>query len=157
MTAISNTVLQGRPGIRSSVDERHVRVPWFLVIYLAAITIIGKGPTYLGIPPLYWGEMVLALGLLAILPWIWSSDYLGRTRHLTTLILAFMGLGAVLTVHSIPRRGLDALRDAAIWYYGAFFFIGLALASRQAVADRVWTILRIVWILSLFWNTVDIL
>ena len=132
-------------------------MPWFLVIYLAAITIIGKGPTYLGYPPLYWGEIVLAMGLWTILPWIWNTDYLGRTGVLSAFILAFMALGAVLTVQSVPRWGLDALRDAAIWYYGAFFFIGLALTSRQAVADRVWRILQIIWIASLVWNTADIL
>jgi hypothetical protein len=143
--------------VRSWAQKRDVRVPWFLLIYLAAITIIGKGPTYLGYPPLYWGEIVLAMSLWAILPWIWNTNSIGRTGLLTLLILAFMTLGAVLTIHSVPRWGLDALRDAAVWYYGAFFFIGLALASRQAVADRVWRILQIIWIISLIWNTADIL
>lgn len=156
MTATYNTP-QAASKIRSWAKAREVRVPWFLLIYLAAITIIGKGPTYLGYPPLYWGEVVLAMGLWSILPWIWNTDYLSRSRLLSAFILAFMALGAVLTVQSVPRWGLDALRDAAIWYYGAFFFIGLALASRPAVADRVWRILQIIWILSLFWNTADIL
>ena len=33
------------------------RVPFAiraLLVYLAAITIFGKGPTYLGYPPIYW-------------------------------------------------------------------------------------------------------
>lgn len=133
------------------------RVPWYLVIYLAAITIIGKGPTYLGIPPLYWGEMVLAMSLWKMGPWIWRNDYVNRTRGLTGFVLAFMGLGAVLTAQSVGRWRLYAIRDAAIWYYGAFFFIGLALASRCEVADRVWRVLRIVWVAALVWNTADIL
>jgi hypothetical protein len=145
-----------RPASRSFAQPAEVRVPWFLVIYLAAITIIGKGPTYLGIPPLYWGEFVLALGLWKLAPWIRGTGYLSRTRDVAVLILLFMTLGAVLTVPSLPRWGLDALRDAAMWYYGAFFFIGLALTSRPPVADRVWRILRIVWIFAMVWNTADI-
>ncbi|HLK51566.1 MAG TPA: O-antigen ligase family protein [Bryobacteraceae bacterium] len=133
------------------------RVPWFLVSYLAAITIIGKGPTYLGLPPLYWGEFVLALGLLKIAPWGFRSDYFYRTRYLLFVLLPFMMLGAVLTALSVGRWRLDALRDAAIWYYGAFVFIGIGLASREAVADRVWRVLRVCWIISLVWNTADLL
>ena len=134
-----------------------IRVPWFLLTYLAAITIIGKGPTYLGFPPLYWGELVLALGLLKLAPWAWGTSYVYSTRHLILLLLAFMTEGAILTALSVGRWGLDALRDAAIWYYGLFFFVGLGLASRQAVADRVWRLFRIFWIVSLVWNTADIL
>jgi hypothetical protein len=140
-----------------SPNSRKVRLPWFLVIYLGAITIIGKGPTYLGFPPLYWGEFVMALSLIKIAPWAWRRGYLGRTPYLTALILAYMTLGAVLTALSFNRWRLDALRDAAIWYYGLFFFIGLGLASRLAIADRFWRVIRIIWIAALIWNTLDIL
>ncbi len=36
------------------VARARVRLPWFVIFllsYLAGITIIGKGPTYLGVPP----------------------------------------------------------------------------------------------------------
>ncbi|GEM_PF-1232547 len=149
------------PGRNSSWWTRarssDVRVPWFLVIYLAAITIIGKGPTYLGFPPLYWGELVLALGLWKIAPWAFRSDYLRRKRVLVILILAFMALGAVLTSLYVGKYRLDALRDAAIWYYGFFFFIGIGLAAKPWIANRVWRLLRLAWIIALVWNTADIL
>ena len=136
----------------------NVRVPWFLVIYLAAITIIGKGPTYLGLPPFYWGELVLALGLYRIAPWALGSGYLSQKRYLTIFIVAFIALGTVLTILSVGRYPLlDVLRDAAIWYYALFFFIGVGLASKALIADRVWRLLRIVWIIALVWNTADIL
>jgi hypothetical protein len=136
------------------------RLPWyvlFLLAYLAAITIIGKGPTYLGIPPLYWGEAVMISSLLLIAPWLKPTNFLQKERALTILILIFLGLGAVWTVLSIPRWRLDAVRDSAVCYYALFYFIGLGLAAREAIGNRVWFLLRIFWILALFWNTADIL
>jgi O-antigen ligase len=136
------------------------RLPWyviFLLCYLAAITIIGKGPTYIGVPPLYWGEAVMATSLLFIAPWVKRTNFLNRQRPLTILILFFLGIGAVWTVLSFPRWRLDALRDSALCYYALFYFVGLGLASREGVANRVWFWLRIFWICSLFWNTADIL
>jgi hypothetical protein len=67
-----------------------------------------------------------------------------------------MSLGAVLAAFSLPRWKLDALRDSAIWYYGIFFFIGLALTTREAIADRFWLLIRRIWIISLVWNVADI-
>ncbi len=137
-----------------------LKLPWgcrFLLAYLAAITIIGKGPTYLGFPPFYWGEITLALSLALILPWARKSGVMPDHRLLNFTIAAFMGLGAVLTAISYPRWRLDALRDAAIWYYGFFYFVGLALAAREEIAGRFWEWLRIFWIVSLVWNTANLL
>jgi hypothetical protein len=152
-----------RLGIRRIPDQSAgvpLRLPWYvklLLAYLAAITIIGKGPTYLGVPPLYWGEATMAAGLLLIAPQIKRTDFLQRSRALTFAIAGFMALGAVLTAVSFPRWRMDALRDAAMWYYALFYFIGLGLASQRAVANRVWYLLRAFWMLALVWNTADLL
>ncbi len=136
------------------------RFPWwvkFLLAYLAAITIFGKGPTYLGYPPLYWGEIVMAVSLLLIAPWGVRAGYVARNRGLALTVAGFMALGAALTAISFPRWRLDAIRDAALWYYGLFFFVGLGLAARPALADRAWRWLRVFWMASLVWNTADLL
>jgi len=148
------------PRIPARSSVRRVHLPWYvklLLAYLAAITIIGKGPTYLGVPPLYWGEITMAAGLLLIAPQIKRTDFLQRSRALTIAIAGFMVLGAVSTALSVPRWGMDALRDAAMWYYALFYFIGLGLASQKAVANRVWYLLRTFWMLALVWNTADLL
>jgi O-Antigen ligase len=148
------------PRIQALSPIRAVHLPWYvklLLTYLAAITIIGKGPTYLGVPPLYWGEVVMAAGVLLIAPQIKRTDFLRKTQTLTIAIAGFMILGALLTAVSFPRWGMDALRDAAMWYYALFYFIALGLASQRAVADRVWYLLRNFWMLALVWNTADLL
>jgi O-Antigen ligase len=106
---------------------------WLLLVYLAAIIIFGKGPTYLGIGPIYWGELTLGL----MLGWMYLRMFRrsiprGLVSLLGMLIFCFMGLGAVLTARDVPRWGMDALRDAAVWYYGAFFLVGKFVAGLGA-------------------------
>jgi hypothetical protein len=137
----------------------NVRLHWsvvFLLSYLAAITIIGKGPTYFGVPPLYWGEMVMVTSLIWIAPWREPAG-VQRPRYgsVAVLVAVFMAYATVLTAVSIPRYGLEAIRDAAIWYYAAFFFVGVSLACRQAVADRVWRLFQVFWVLSLIWGAAN--
>jgi hypothetical protein len=139
---------------------KKVRLPfavWFLLLYLAGITIIGKGPTYIGVPPVFLGEVVMATGLLFIAPWCSLGEaFQGRNAGLTLLIVAWLILGAVLTAFGVPEWGLDALRDAAIWYYALFFFIGLGLSCRDRIADRFWRILCVFWIFAMLWGAADL-
>lgn len=125
--------------------------------YLAGITIIGKGPTYIGVPPVFWGEVVMLLGLLMIAPWCRPGKlFQGENGWMNGLVVVWMAIGACLTVTSLPQWGLDAVRDAAIWYYALFYFIGLGLSARVEVADRFWKILGIFWMLALLWGSADL-
>ena len=111
---------------------------WALLAYLASITIFGKGPTYLGYPPVYWGEIVLGMGLL----WLLSAKGaagLGnqQLRPLSAAVLLFVAYGMVRTCISFSEWGLDAWRDAAVWYYAGFYFIGINVARLPRLGDRV--------------------
>ena len=148
------------PRALTSTPVGRVRLAWYiklLLTYLAAITIVGKGPTYIGVPPVYWGEVTMVVALLFIAPQIRGTKLLDNTRYLTIAIVAFMAVGAALTITSFPKWHINALRDAAIWYYALFYFVGLGLASQKAIGDRVWGVLRVCWIISLIWHTTDIL
>ena len=144
---------------RSFLSAR--RVPfavWALLAYLAAITIFGKGPTYLGYPPLYWGEVVLGLGLL----WILSSN--GATglgnrqlRPLSAAVLLFVAYGAVRTCISFSEWGLDAWRDAAVWYYAGFYFIGIHIARLPPLGDKIWRAVCGFWVAALLWGVAETL
>ena len=66
----SRSSREGLFGVLTGRNAAHARLPKsvaFLLIYLGAITIIGKGPTYLGCPPIYWGEVVLVVSLLWVI------------------------------------------------------------------------------------------
>ncbi len=146
---------------RNRAKQKAKRLPIavkVLLAYLGAITIFGKGPTYLGYPPIYWGEIVFGLTL----GWVFHCrgvSGLGN-RHLRRLsgaVVLFMAYGAVLTVISFPRWGLDAWRDAALWYYAGFYFVGLNIARDQNLSRKVWRTVCGFWVAALLWGVCETL
>ncbi len=103
-----------------------------LIVILVGYAFLGKGFAYLGVPPLYVGEMVLALGLVSIL-----VSY-GRARFgvLHGLLAIFMIWGAIRTIPYVGLYGIDALRDAVTWAYG-LFAIAVSVTVRQEHFDRL--------------------
>ena len=135
------------------------KLPWQLVLlltYLAAITIFGKGPTYIGIEPLFWGEIVLVVSV------IWAARRSGRltaktarARAVTSLILCFIGVGAIETARDVVVFGLDALRDAAVWYYSVFYFVGIAIASNREECARFLSRWKLFWLVAVPWGIAE--
>jgi hypothetical protein len=138
-----------------------IRLSWILnllLVYLAAVTIFGKGPTYLGVGSLYWGEGVLFLSLLwALRHWNRGVIRTGAVKVLTLLIICFLLLGTVELVRDYPVWGLDSLRDSAIWYYALFYFVGLTIASNEQVAAVFRSRWKRFWIVSVIWGCPEIL
>ncbi len=96
-----------------------------LVAILAGYAFLGRGLAHLGVPPVYVGEVVLGVGLIAIavsLPGArWSATHLA--------IAAFAAWGAIRTVPYLGIYGLDALRDGVTWGY-AVFAVAVSLTVR---------------------------
>jgi hypothetical protein len=103
-----------------------------LVVILVGYAFFGKGFAYLGVPPIYVGEIVLALGVASILV------SLGRARFgpIHGLLVLFVIWGAIRTVPYIGTYGIDALRDAVTWAYG-LFAIAVSLTVRPEHVDRL--------------------
>ena len=97
-------------------------------VCLAGYAFLGKGFAYLGVPPLFVGELALGLGLMAI--WPLRPVAIGRTPVLTALLIVFMLIGAVNTVPFLGEYGVTALRDATLWAYGLFALITATLLIR---------------------------
>jgi O-Antigen ligase len=77
-----------------------------------------KGFAYLPAKPVFVSEIVLSLGVLAAL--LGAKLRLAFRSPLAWLLLAFAADGALRTVPYVGSYGMDALRDATIWGYGAF-------------------------------------
>jgi hypothetical protein len=128
----------------SPLSVRHLRAGrmggrflLFLAIVLAGYAMDGKGFAYLGIPPLFIGEITLAIGLFILLRtsgWhrLWESPQI-------IALSAFILFGVVRTVPYINIYGIDALRDSCTYYYGAFAFIVAALLIAEP--NRLLTLL----------------
>lgn len=105
-------------------------------ISLVGYSVLGKGYAYLGVPPLFIGEVALLLGLLATVPAWWRHFPLRRTPAIVGTLLLFMLTGVINTLPHVKEYGLDALRDAAIWGYALFALIVATLVLQLGVFTR---------------------
>ena len=99
----------------------------FLCILLFGYMVMGKGFAYIGIPPLYVGEITMIYGVFALATVADWSRML-RTAWLWPLI-ALMLWGTLRTVPFIGTYGTDALHDAAVFIWGTF---AIVIASLMA-------------------------
>ncbi len=110
-----------------------------LTLALMGLAVFGRGFAYLGLPPLFVTEIVLAwgLGLTLFLP-RWSEVY-KSTAVLCMLVL--MAWTAWRTLPYLAAHGIDAPRDAAIVGYGLFAIViaSVIIAFPQTLA---WLIQR---------------
>jgi O-Antigen ligase len=92
---------------------------------LAGYALLGRGFAYLGIPPLFIGEIALGLGLSVLFH---SGCSLAMLATVPSLLLATL-FTLVMTeaVAFVPAYGIDAIRDSVILLYGLFAFIVIAL------------------------------
>lgn len=114
------------PRSRPDWGDRYLGLLCFV---LAGYAIFGKGFAYVGVPPLFIGEITLVLGILALMA---SRSWIAMLMTVPSLmLLAFMSWVLVRTVPGIPVHGFDALRDSVIALYGAFAFIIIALLLQK--------------------------
>lgn len=111
---------------------------WLLGLFLGALGVLllgyaffGRGFAYLGVAPIYVGEMVLALAVLVTI-----RTAARRWLKLELLVVAFMIWGLARTVPYIATDGIDALRDGVLWGY-AIFALALAAIVRREHFERL--------------------
>jgi len=108
-----------------------------LILLLIGYALMGRGLAHIGVPPLYVGEVVLGLGVIATLVSVRTL----RGGPVRLLIVAFMAWGALQTIPYIGRDGVNAFRDAVTWGYAIFaLMVSLSVTGRQF--DRILGIFR---------------
>jgi hypothetical protein len=120
-------------GVARRAGDRYLGA---LAAVLLGYALFGRGFAYVGVAPAFIGEIALLAGLLVA----------ARSRALALplatwparLLAAFMAWGLLRTLPYIPEYGVDALRDAALWGYGAFAFIVAGLLLRHGDRLRAW-------------------
>jgi hypothetical protein len=129
---------------------------WFtpaLGLLLVGYLFFSRSFAYLHIPgtPVFVGEIVLAIGVLEAVrlrpPWI----PIIRSSPILKALAAFMALCAVRLAIDLPEFGIDALRDSAIWYYGAYaFVVTIAATYDPAFTPRLfrWYRRAVPWFLA---------
>ncbi len=119
-TALTTPALPISPRLR--LTDRYVQL---LCLSLAGYACLGKGFAYVGISPLFIGEIVLLLGMLVL---VRTGCGIAALATLPSLLLAIL-TGWVLAeaLPSLGKYGFDTLRDSVIVVYGLFAFIVIAL------------------------------
>ena len=98
---------------------------------LVGYAFFSRGFAYLGVRPVFVGEVVLVAGTWAFI------RALPRARFglPSALILLFMVWGALRTIPYLGTYGVDALRDGVTWEYAAFaLFVGVFATRRDVGA-----------------------
>jgi O-Antigen ligase len=120
---------------------------------LVGYAFLGRGFAHLGVPPVYLGEMVLALGLIATAWAVFRSRLQVKRSPLVILLGVFMVLGLIRTVPYIPADGTNALRDATLWGYAVFALMLFVLLDRDWVL-RLFKLYGVMAITFLFWGPI---
>ena len=120
-----------------------------LVVILVGYAFLDKGFAYFGAPPVYVGEITLALAAVATL---YSLRHARFSLPLLFVVL-FMAWGAVRTLPYVGTYGLLAIRDGVTWEY-ALFAIAVALTVRQDHLDRIVGLYRRGSLLLVWWMPV---
>jgi hypothetical protein len=105
-----------------------------LGIVLVAYMFLGRGFAHIGGGPIYIGELLIPIGLLA---WL-RCAIPGRFGVVSGLLVAFMIWGAIQTLPYIGRYGIDALRDAVTWGYAIYALIvaGILTSAHLVIGTR---------------------
>jgi hypothetical protein len=119
----------------TSLGDRYLLL---LLGVLLGYAFIGKGFAYLGLPPVYVGEMVLLAGFIIFLR---TSCLIAALATWPSLLLAAAMAWVMLrTLPFVDMHGFDALRDSVVIMYGCFAFIIIALLLEDA--HRINTVVR---------------
>ncbi|WIM12348.1 MAG: hypothetical protein OJF58_003310 [Enhydrobacter sp.] len=110
-----------------TVGDRYLGL---LAAVLLGYALMGKGFAYIGLPPLYIGEIAYLIGVLVLAR---SGACLAMLATLPSLVLAVLMIWAVArTVPFLDVYGVDALRDSVLVLYGGFAFIVIGLLLEDA-------------------------
>jgi hypothetical protein len=118
-----------------SAGDRYLTL---LTIVLLGYALMGKGFAYIGLPPLYVGEIAFLIGIAVFLR---SGVLVASIATLPAVVLvATMIWVLVRTVPFLNVYGFDALRDSVIILYGGFAFVVIGLLLEDA--RRIDTVIR---------------
>ena len=115
----------------------------WLGVVLTGYALAGRGFAYLGVPPVFVGEVTLALGL-AVLAASLRRTSLGPAgpAFLTGGLVLWAGVRVAM---GAPEWGLDAVRDGMLVFYALFSLVAAGLVLERP--DRLrWLVRHFGWV-----------
>jgi hypothetical protein len=121
-------------GLLLSTDL-HKIWPYCIAFLLIGYIFLDKGFAYLGIAPIFIGEITIGLSVLSVI--LYGGVRPAMRSRLAWLWLVFALWGAIQTVPYVRVYGIDALRDSVIWGYGILALIIAAFLIRSQQFSKV--------------------
>ncbi len=100
-----------------------------LAVILVGYAVLDRGFAHLGANPIYVGEVVLGVGVVAIIA---RANRLSL-RPIPVLLAAFIAWGVIRTIPYLPIYGVDALRDGVTYGYGLFAFAIIVCVNEKQI------------------------
>lgn len=109
-------------GLKANHAQRRAwRFVMLLTVLLVGLAMGGKGFAYVGINPIFIGEVSLLIGLVVV--GLEPRFVRVFESPLMTLVALFMAWGLIRTIPYLPTHRVNALRDAVVWGYAAWSMI----------------------------------
>ncbi|MPY74213.1 MAG: O-antigen ligase domain-containing protein [Alphaproteobacteria bacterium] len=107
-------------------------------VLLIGYAILDKGFAYLGVAPLFIGEMVLGIGMLCLLAGGISARVFGSP--ISWALLIFGAWSMARTMPYLDVYGIVAIRDSVLWLYGLYALLvaGAFLKGRTVGLGPRW-------------------
>lgn len=123
-----------RVGAEGTVDRaRQSYFGIFLLFILGGYALFGRGFAYIGVPPVFIGEIGLFFAVLTLL----YRFHSGLLRSAVSwLIGLFMLWGAICTLPYLGEHGIDALRDGVVWGYAIYALAVATVLIRFRVIEK---------------------
>lgn len=126
-----------RRTLQRRLDHSFVRLTQVMGVLLMGYLLFDRAFAWVHVPgtPIFVGEVAMAFGLFVV----FRTPHLGRLIRLSRpiqLLLLFMLWGFALGFEGYGNWGINAIRDSALWYYGAFALIaGVLMLYRPELWD----------------------
>lgn len=120
-----------------------------LSFLLLGYAYLDKGFAYVGVPPVFIGEITLIIGVLAFFSG--GATSLIMRSAITLAIFPYVAWTAAMTFPSVGVYGLEALRNSVVWAYAAFAVVLAAVLLRMDALERPldwygkWMIWLLLW------------
>jgi hypothetical protein len=114
-----------------------------LLFTLGGYLLFDRAFAWIHIPgtPAFIGELVIAYGVVVLLGIHTNLSVAIKNSSSLKALLVYMLWGAALLALAVPTYGLDAIRDAALWYYGIIAIFIVVLVLIQPARINRWLVL----------------
>jgi hypothetical protein len=113
------------------MSRAEVVVAVVLGLLLLGYMFLGRGFAHIGVGPIYIGDAVLIVGIVAAIAVVVRRRALPPASWALGLLGGFVALGAIRTFPYVGIHGVDALRDGVLWGYAGFALVVYVLADRR--------------------------